>query len=169
MTDDELIRQLQNLPREAAPPDAVRHIVARAAQGSDMTRRRLYWQIAVAASLFAAAFVLGRSTAPRATSLPQQREFVLLLYGGEPSGSPDDRVREYAAWASRIRNEGRRVSGERLADESWSIGAPAASLPLRGFFVIQARDEQDARALAEAHPHVRYGGGIVVRPIADAP
>lgn len=166
MTDDELIRQLQNLPRETTPPGAVRHVVARAARGSAATRRYLYWQLAAAASLFIVAFALGRSTAPRASSLPQQREFVLLLYGGESSASPDDRVSEYAAWASRIRDDGRRVSGERLADASWSIGAPSANLPLRGFFIVQARDELDARALAESHPHVRYGGGIVVRPVA---
>jgi hypothetical protein len=169
MTDDELIRQLQSLPREADPPAGVRQAVARAARQPAGTRRRLYWQTAVAASALIATFAAGRWTAPRATSGPQQREFALLLYGGEPSGSPDDHVTEYAAWASKIRGEGRRISGEKLADESWSIGAESANLPLRGFFIVQARDDEDARRLAQAHPHVRYGGGIVVRPIEPTP
>ena len=167
MTDDELIRQLQTLPREADPPVGVRHAVARAARHSGGTRRRLYWQTGIAASLLVAAFAAGRLTAPRATAVSQQHEFALLIYGGEPSGSPDDRVGEYAAWAAKIRGEGRRISGERLSDESWSIGAASANLPLRGFFIVQARDDEEARRLAQEHPHVRYGGGIVVRPVAD--
>jgi hypothetical protein len=169
MTDDELTRQLQNLPRESEPPAAVRDVVRRAAAGSLKKPRRIYWQLGVAASLFAVAFLLGRSTAPAPNNVPRQREFVLLLYGGEPSGAPDDRVREYAAWASTMREQGRRVSGERLSDESWAVGANASDLPLRGFFTVQASSEDDARALAKTHPHARHGGGIVIRPVASAP
>ncbi len=169
MTDDDLIRQLQNLPREADPPDDVRQVVLRAALAASGTRRRLFWQLAASAALIVVAFVLGRWTAPRAADGPQPHEFILLLYGGAPSGSGDERVSEYAAWASRIRAEGHRVSGERLSDESWSVGAGDANLPLRGFFVVQARDDEEARTLAQAHPHLRYGGGIVVRPVAEAP
>ena len=165
MTDDDLIRQLQRLPREADPPAGVRDAVARAARQSRETGRRIYWQTAIAASVLAATFAAGRWTAPRATVGSQQREFALLLYGGEPSAAPDDHVTEYAAWASKIRGEGRRVSGEKLADDSWAIGAASANLPLRGFFIVQAQDDEDARRLAQAHPHVRYGGGIVVRPV----
>jgi len=165
MTDDELTGHLQQLPREAEPPRAVRDAVTRAAQRAHR-RTPPYWQAVAAAAVVVAAFFVGRFTAPRPLDLAPPHEFVLLLYGGEPSGSADTRVSEYAAWASRIRNEGRRVSGERLAEASWTVGAPPADQPLRGFFIIQARNDEDARALAEAHPHVRYGGGIVVRPVA---
>jgi hypothetical protein len=125
--------------------------------------------VAAAAALVTGAFLLGRVTAPRAPSAGEPHEFVLLLYGGEPAGAADDRVKEYAAWASRMRDEGRQVSGERLAEESWTVGAGPADSPLRGFFIVQARDQQDARALAEAHPHARYGGTVVIRPVAPTP
>ena len=169
MNDDDLIRQLQELPREVDPPPAVRHAVAEAARRSTARSRTPIWQLAAAAALLVGAFLLGRLTAPRSPVVPAQHEFVLLLYGGEPAGTPDDRVKEYAAWALKMRNEGRRISGERLSDESWTVGADPASSALRGFFIVQARDQQDARALAEAHPHARYGGTVVIRAVAPSP
>ena len=54
---------------------------------------------------------------------------------------------------------------------SWaSSGGPSArTAPPRlapaGFFVIAARDEREALAIARTCPHLRYGGTVSVRPI----
>ena len=164
--DDELVDALRRLPREAAPPS---HVAA--ALVAALPRRstaRVVWQGAVAAALVMAAFAAGRVTAPsRASAVVDGQEFALLLYGGDVAGG-DDRAAEYGAWAMDLRRAGRQVTGERLAAESWSAGhALNDVLPLRGFFIIRARDSAEALELARRHPHAR-DGTVVVRRI-DTP
>lgn len=127
------------------------------------------WRVAVAASLVAAAFAAGRLTAPR-TAVPanDDQKFAFLLYGGAASGGADDRAAEYAAWAAEARRQGRAVTGERLANASWTAGRPLTDVrPLRGFFIVRARDAAEALNLARQHPHAT-SGTVVVRPI-DTP
>jgi hypothetical protein len=162
--DDGLVDALRRLPRELPPPS---HVAASLA--ASLPRRstsRLVWQTAAAASLVMVAFAAGRMTAPAPPNTDGQR-FAFLLYGGG-SGAGDDRAAEYGAWAVDLRRAGRQVSGERLADESWSAGlAVNDTLPLRGFFIIRARDSAEALELARRHPHAR-DGTVVVRRI-DTP
>ena len=115
------------------------------------------WHAVAAAAIFAAGLVLGRSSttppvfAPGVPSSP----FLLLLEGGPDAATPAEETRtveEYRAWAVKLRDEGRAVSGERLND-------------VRGFFVISAASLEEATALAQASPHARRGGRVVVRPI----
>jgi len=46
------------------------------------------------------------------------------------------------------------------------VVARAAGRPT-GYFVIEARDLEEAEAIAREHPHVRRGGVIEVRPIVE--
>jgi hypothetical protein len=92
------------------------------------------------------------------------QEFALLLYGG-PAAAGDGRAAEYGAWARDLARAGRAVSGERLSDDALIAGrAVNDPLPLRGFFIIAARDAGEALELARRHPHAR-DGTVVVRPI----
>jgi hypothetical protein len=164
--DDELVEALRRLPHEMAPPSHVAAALATAFPQRATTR--IVWRAAVAASLVMAALAAGRVTAPgRGNAASNGQAFAFLLYGGVANGG-DDRAAEYGAWAMALRRAGRQVSGERLSDAAWSAGVPAADpLPLRGFFIIRARDSVEALDLARAHPHTR-DGTIVVRPI-DTP
>lgn len=176
--DDDLVAALGRLPREAAPPPEVGAALARSVHGRSAPWRGWLWQGAVAASLAGLMFFVGRLTAPvppapaaPATPPPaagiSAPRFAFLLYGGAPSGA-DDRAAEYGAWAGRARRDGRTVSGERLADAAWTAGAPLAEpAPLRGFFIVQAADADEALELARRHPHAQ-DGTVVVRPI-DTP
>ena len=161
--DEELVEALRRLPRERTPPSRVAASLAAA-----LPRRGSAWRIAVAASLAIAAFAAGRVTAPgpAAASLDGQK-FAFLLYGG-PAAAGDELAKEYGAWAMDLRRAGRQVTGERLADAAWTAGAASADpLPLRGFFIIRAKDSVEALDLARRHPHAR-AGAVVVRPI-DTP
>lgn len=163
MNDDDLINELQRLPREQEPPAHVRDTVAAEVTARSKRRRdRLLWRGGVAAAVVIAAFLAGRLSAPSGTTLPT-RQFALLLYGGGPATS--DRVTEYGVWGREISRQGRAVDGERLSDESWVIGDSSASPRLRGFFIVEARDAEDAQALARSHPHTKYGGTIVVQQV----
>jgi hypothetical protein len=157
---------LRALPREMAPPSHVAAVLARS-----VPRRRsatAAWRVAVAASLVVAAFAAGRLTAPNgAAAIPAGQEFAFLLYGGA-SGGGDARAAEYGDWARALAREGRAISGERLGDAAWLAGTTRADpAPLRGFFIVQARDAAEALELARRHPHAR-DGTVVVRPI-DTP
>ena len=164
--DDDLVEALRRLPRELTPPSRV--AASLAASLPRQSRSRIVVRWAVAAALVMAAFAAGRVTAPsRAGVAPDGQQFVFLLYGGAPSGG-DDRAAEYGAWAMELRRAGRQVSGERLADAAWTAGIPSPDpLPLRGFFIIRARNSGEALELARRHPHSREGT-VVVRPV-DTP
>jgi hypothetical protein len=124
--------------------------------------------MAVAAFVITVAFAAGRISAPRGVApAADGQKFAFLLYGG-PTGGGDDRAKEYGAWAVEARRDGRPVSGERLADAAWVAGSAMSDpLPLRGFFVVRARNAEEALALARRHPHAK-DGTVVVRPV-DTP
>lgn len=167
--DDDLSSALQRLPREIEPPEHVRtNLRSNRHANLGSNGRGNLWRFAVAASLVAAAFAAGRVTAPRAAVAPAEgQKFAFLLYGG-PTGGGDDRAAAYGAWAVEARRGGRPVSGERLADAAWLAGAALTDpAPLRGFFVVRARDSAEALDLARRHPHAK-DGTVVVRPI-DTP
>jgi hypothetical protein len=168
-SDDDLTTALQGLPRELKPPEQVRsNLCANLRMNSRSNDRPNLWRFAVAASLIAVAFAAGRITAPRVVMSPTEgQKFAFLLYGG-PVGGGDDRAAEYGAWAVEARRQGRPVSGERLADTTWIAGSATGDpLPLRGFFVVWARDSAEALDLARRHPHAK-DGTVVIRPI-DTP
>jgi len=167
--DDDLSAALQRLPRELGPPEHVRsNLRANLRMNPRSNDRRNLWRAAVAASLVAVAFAAGRISAPRVAVPPAEgQKFAFLLYGG-PTGGGDDRAKEYGAWALEARREGRPVSGERLADAAWVAGSAMSDpLPLRGFFIVRARDSEEALVLARRHPHAK-DGTVVVRPV-DTP
>src|SRR5262245_26137410 len=122
MNDDDLIRELQSLPREHTPPPGVRDEVMRSVRRQRTTSRAtVLWRTAAAALVVIGAFVLGRLTAPTAGATPPQ-QFALLLYGETENSGERNRVLEYSAWARSLRNEGRWVDGERLGSQTWTIG-----------------------------------------------
>lgn len=163
--DDDVAARLRALPREMPPPSRVAASLART-----LTRRQSAtskWRVTVAASLLVAAFLAGRFSADSRSAGPEGQTFAFLLYGG-PSEAGDDRAAEYGAWARELARSGRRVSGERLADQSAVAGIAMPDVaPLRGFFIVEAASPAEAILLARSHPHAR-DGTIVVRAI-DTP
>jgi hypothetical protein len=149
-------------PRDVPPPPGLEERTVSALRrerllnpASEGASRR--WQYVAAAAIFAAGLVLGRTSTPPVVMAPgvSSSPFLLLLEGGPVAATPAEETRtveEYRAWAVKLRDEGRDVSGERLNN-------------VRGFFVISAASLEEATALAEASPHARRGGRVIVRPI----
>jgi len=175
--------QLDALPRTAAPSQALESRVVRSLREQGLLQPRgagrLSWT-AVAASLamFVFGAAAGRATSPRPrTSAPaaEGRSYILLLQSGatDPAdaGAETRRVAEYAAWARTLRGEGRLLGGEKLADRARVLRGPtvapreAESDPILGYFVIRARDFDEAERIARSCPHLRHGGIVVVREI----
>jgi hypothetical protein len=110
--------------------------------------------------------------------------YLLLLHEDESqrTGIPRDRmmamIKEYGAWSAKLRTEGRLVSGEKLADDTGKVvrdkqgkvtvtdGPYAESKEIvGGFFIISAKDYDEACTIARGCPHLKYYGRVEVRQI----
>ena len=181
--DDDLERNpLESLAPAAAPPPGLEDRVAGALSGRGLIRARksrgVFFFAAAAAVLaaFVAGIAVGRRESPGAPATASN-QFVLFLEPlpeetrGDSSREPA-RVAEYRAWARRVRESGRAITGEKLRAGARVIG-PGQAAPdesslagaVAGYFVISARDFEDALSIARDCPHARHGGTIVVRAI----
>lgn len=156
------MNEYESLPREEQPPSALEErVVTRLREEGAFrppARRRLTMGLAVAAALvigFIAGLLMSRESAPHG------RMFVLLLHGGA-----DGHVDEYRAWAISLRERNALVGGEKLKDATTILGqGSTVADPVRGYFVIAARDAAEAERIARESPHLRYGGWIEMREI----
>lgn len=181
--DDRLadpIPEIQALPRTTDPPPRLEDRVVAALHAHGVltgrhTRARRWWAAAAAVTLFVAGMATSRAVdnrpAPRVEA-PAGPMFALLLYDDArlDAGDPASLTDEYRRWAASLRQNGRIVTGERLDDAVRTVGASSLPPvePIGGFFLISAESLDDALDVARSCPHVRYGGRIVVRPIAPA-
>jgi hypothetical protein len=111
-------------------------------------------------------------------------DFILLLHspaGPRPAFSPDQIsavTQDYMGWRNRMHAEGHLKGGEKLTFDAGRVmranagrvtvtdGPYAESKELLGgFFLITARDYDDACRTAESCPHFKSGGSIEVRQI----
>src|SRR5215472_6655450 len=117
---------------------------------------------------------------------PTMANFMLLLHSDlnrpKPS-SPEEFtkvMRNYMAWTDRIRAEGYYKGGNKLTDDAGKIlrassgrvtttdGPFAESKEIvGGFYLITAKDYDEACRVAETSPHLTYGGRIEVRQIHE--
>lgn len=87
-------------------------------------------------------------------------------------------VKEYGQWAKTMGEQGKLAGGEKLADEGGRVirrnGEQAAVTDgpfaetkevLGGFFIINARNYDEAVEIAKTSPHVKYGASTHVRQI----
>jgi hypothetical protein len=95
--------------------------------------------------------------------------------------SPDDMMamtKAYMGWAERMRAEGRLKGGDKLTDDPGRVMRPGdgrvtvtdgpyaeSKEILGGYFMIGAKDYDDACRVAESCPHLGYGGRIEVRQV----
>jgi len=184
MTHDD--PELRALARDVAPPTELedRIVAELRRRGTLASARRPAWLLwarrAAAAVVFLAiGFLAGRWNAVVPT--PTGERYLLLLVGDVSLGDPEKERRfydEYAAWAGKLRSERHLVSAARLDDPRPSLAATAGTIALTsestgpgvsGFFLIAARDENEALALARESPHLKYGGSIEVRHLVGRP
>jgi hypothetical protein len=131
--------------------------------------------IAACVILFSAGLLAGlnRSQSRNQVTLTEST-FVLFLIQSpsyKEAATPElqkQRIIEYGNWARKLRTEGTPINGVKLQDQASFIGAPPQlyeSYRIAGYFLIEARDFEQALAIAKTCPHARYGGEIEVRRI----
>lgn len=151
--DEELHRELQNLPRELAPPASLEQRVTTELQHRGLLGAKreaatpqtglVRWALPLAASLLAlgTGFWLGRlghqAGPDRSATAASAATYALLLYetpGYErATGAAErDRFDEYSRWVAEARRRGQFVGGEDLAvDRGWRVAPAPQGLEIR--------------------------------------
>jgi hypothetical protein len=112
-------------------------------------------------------------------------QYLVLIYSEEPTEPPDPAritavLEEYNAYSKMLRDRGAYVAGEALQPTStattvrvregqtMTTDGPFAETKeaLGGFYLVEAKDLDEALALGGACPGAKYGS-IEVRPIVD--
>jgi hypothetical protein len=180
LTDAER-RALRQLPAETPlPPDLEDRVVEAlrgrgllATKGAASGRSSRVLRLAGAAAVFAAGLGTGLFVSrARAPALEAGSLYLLLLHPGPEyaEGGPADeaaRVAEYAAWAGELRRRGKLVQAERLHRGAHVLhgGAAVPGEGPQGFFLVRARDLEEAEAIARTCPHLRHGGRVAVQAV----
>jgi hypothetical protein len=100
--------------------------------------------------------------------------FLLLLFEGPAfdtlSSTHEARVAEYGNWARDLARRGQLVDAGELAPAEQRLGTMATSGGdlIDGMFIVKAKDEAEARAIAATCPHLKHGGGVSVRLIRSS-
>ena len=112
-------------------------------------------------------------------------QYLVLIYSEEPTAAPDAAqigavMDEYNAYSQMLRDKGHYVAGEalqptatattvRIRDgQTLTTDGPFAETKeaLGGFYLVEAKDLDEALALGAACPGAKWGS-IEVRPIVD--
>lgn len=100
--------------------------------------------------------------------------FVIIFRQGQRTLTDADKQRraeETTAWARRHNGAGHKLDPRILAPEAAlrgpeDTGSRADAWPVTALLFLEARDLNEAARIAEAHPALRYGARIEVRPWA---
>jgi hypothetical protein len=156
--------------------------LVRTSQKKGVNVRTLHARWAAAAGILLALGIFAGSYGARTDSGATQDsrpQFALLLYedASYQTAPPDGqqaRVAEYAGWARRLAGEGKLVDAGKLSDAGHLLAGTDGSTAvvprapegvLAGYFVIRARDRDEAERIARECPHLKYGGTISLREI----
>lgn len=132
-----------------------------------------YYRIAATLGGIIIAFLAGFYTAGNdsgATAVNDARRSYLLLLREDSTFNGTDipaLVKEYSRWAEDMAAKDQLVGAEKLTEEVYQFGGlPEPGGPgISGYFVIRANDLAEARSIVQTHPHLKYNGGIELRPI----
>jgi hypothetical protein len=160
--------------RATVSADLEERVVSRLRHEGAFVRSRGRWRLKLMAACATLAFFVGGVFAGRTIFRPSAPEFnyVLLLEEDEAYHRSTDladtehRVDEYRQWALQLRTKGVPISGLKLQTDSSAVATGLKFRELAGLFMVKAADAAEAQRIAETCPHIRYGGGIVIRPIA---
>ena len=104
-------------------------------------------------------------------------KFMLIFHGGiKPDASPEElqaNMGQWLAWVEKLNKEDRYVSGEPLLPGGKLITQKAVTdgpytegkEVVGGYFVVKAKDMEEAVALSGDYPDFGYGGSVQVRQV----
>jgi hypothetical protein len=151
------------------------------------SRRRPFLEYAAVLLVGIALGALAERSRTQTTMVPTpsaaQAGYLFVFSGTRAAAlSAEDRaaiVRSFRSWTDSLRQTGQLIAvGQLTRDAPRLVSATEPNLDsatvrafasMEGFYVLLARDEEDALALARGCPYLRFGGTIVVRRRAGGP
>jgi hypothetical protein len=150
----------------ALKPAVVRRLSALGLLAPSTRLRAAVWgPWAAAAVLAVIAFGLGRGLGvERRSGTESSTRYVLLLTGAGSTTPEENAARrlEYGVWLAGLQRRGMLADGAELVGTRHELPEEGRNEPVVGYFVINARDESEALAIARGNPHLRHGGGVTV-------
>ncbi|MFL5740443.1 MAG: YciI family protein [Flavisolibacter sp.] len=106
-------------------------------------------------------------------------KFMLIFQGGaDPGQSPQDmqaHMGKWMAWIEKLNKQGKYVAGEPLTPGGKLIKGPKKTVTdgpftegkevVGGFFIVNAKDINEAVSICDDYPDYEYGGTIQVRQV----
>lgn len=116
--------------------------------------------------------------ASQAMAQATRSKFILLVHNDDiPPTDPMQQVKEYSDWLTKIKAT-RTADGEHLKDRGWIIHQTNTAQPqideqatfsgrneIGGYFSFEAKNADDALAIAKTCPHLHYKGTLELREI----
>lgn len=174
----------RTLPRHRIPPSSLEEKIISKLQDQGLVVPQRQWiripAIAAAVTFLllggAGGYFLGsdREEKPMQSQLPR---YILLLHETpDPTEDTQAMITEYGNWAKSIRGDVKYVTGEKLktsgrilsknGDVRITDGVLANNtMNLAGFFIIAAKNYEEAARIASDCPHLKHGGVIELREI----
>ncbi len=131
-----------------------------------------------AIALVALGFSLGKWQSHTSQPVTGLQTFIMLLHeSGRVDEHEADKVIEYGNWARTIARVNQLIDGEKLRYDGRILRRVDGQLEVRefvprensdhlgGYFLIQARDYNEALKIASGCPHLKYGGVVELRQI----
>ncbi|MEP1033287.1 hypothetical protein [Ekhidna sp.] len=179
MENDDLLpeerKAFDSLPRQAMPPQNLEKEIIKELKSKNIIqqkeRKKLSWiAYPVAASLI---FSLGFISANYMnSSLNEDSTYMMILFEDENFyvGNSAEAAKEYGQWSQLVKQSGIKLHGQELRNIGHEISNGEVTLleadhanRITGYFVLEAKSDDEALAIARENPHLKYGGKIQLK------
>jgi len=178
LTDEEIVL-FEQLKKSTQTPGYLEQKVISALEdkhlinkNSNIMTQSTFIGIAATITALLCGFFIGKNFTSTSTTSNAMNKYILLLYENEDFNGREEAqmVSEYTQWATKLGESGHLESAEKLSDQSEWLGNASVrnnESHMVGYFVLLAKDYDEALSLAKTHPHMGYGGGVELRPIEN--
>ncbi len=140
------------------------------------TRRLItQWVVSAAASvlIFLSGQYYGQLNTTDMIEIEATKGYMLLLHEDERfrPGDPMEMFEDYKSWMENAYASGVKITGQELKNEAVLVTVgeqvavgEAAQKKTTGYFLLEADTMEEALKVAQANPHVKYGGVVEVKP-----
>lgn len=181
LTDKEL-ELFKNLNREIEPSKSLEGKVISELEHHGLLQSGKYIPfyvkaiVGIAASMvfFIAGLQYGRTLDAGGVNINPENGYILLINEDTnfQPGDPLEMFNEYSIWMENIAKKGIKIKGQELKGEVATVRAEGntvgyqdvSSKRTTGYFLVEARSPEEALSIAQANPHLKYGGTIDVKP-----
>ncbi len=167
---------LRTLKKPLHPPkDLERRIVAQMkSEGlikASPLKRFVRWGLMAAASLiFFISGIAYERQANTAINIDPSNGFMLVLHENDEFKATSSVSEEYRLWKESIANQGVKIIGQELRNESTLISSNETTKlsaenqnRITGYFLLEASSLKEVLTIASNSPHIKYGGSIEVK------